>query len=183
QVIGAIAPQIAEGLGTAKTVIAGSVTVYSIAAAAVALLLGKYSKRIQPNKWLPVAAAAFGFAGGLTPLSPHSCVFSFARALAGLAGGLISALAIAAIANASSYAKRGNLMSGVAVSYFLAPVLGVPLATLLTGRFGWRTVFVLSALLGLFSAVLSYRFQLPSSASDEDSSVSEKESEKQSSSA
>src|SRR5262245_6818049 len=101
QVIGAVAPQIAAGLDTQKTVIAGSVTAYSIAAAAVALLLGKYSHKIEPSRALPYVASAYVFAAVLTAASPHIAVFLTARAAAGLAGGLISALAIAAIANAS----------------------------------------------------------------------------------
>jgi predicted MFS family arabinose efflux permease len=76
---------------------------------------------------------------------------------------LISALAIAALANASSYAKRGKQMSGVAVSYFLAPVLGVPLGTYLTGLYSWRVVFGFSAVLVALAGLLVRLFPLPDS--------------------
>lgn len=153
QVVGAIAPQVAAGLGSAKTTVAASVTVYSVAAACVALLLGRMGRAggggpgARPAAWLPVAAALFVAGEALAAFAPRVAVFWAGRALAGLAGGLVSALVIAALADASSYARRGRQMSVVAVCYFLAPVAGVPLAAWLTGRAGWRAVFGAVALL------------------------------------
>ena len=161
QVVGAIAPQIAAGLGSAKTSAAGSVMIYAVAAAAVALVLGRYTGRIKAVTWLPAAAGIFVGANALAAFAPHIAVFWMARALAGLAGGLVSALVIAALADASSYARRGRQMSGVAVAYFLAPVLGVPLGVWLAGRFGWRTVFAVSAVLVAGAGLLVRQFPLP----------------------
>ena len=138
QVLGAIAPQIAAGLGAAEATIAGGMTFYAIFAAGVALGLAWYPRAHHPRRWLPLAAGLFAIASLLSGLATHVCLFLAGRALAGLAGGLISALAIAAIANASRYEERGRQMSLVAISYFLAPVVGVPLATILTGVGGWR---------------------------------------------
>ncbi|MBX7219810.1 MAG: MFS transporter [Blastocatellia bacterium] len=176
QVVGAVTPQIAAGLGAAKTLVASSVTAYALAAAAVALGLGRFGKRMRPSLWLPLSSLIFGAASLLAASAPHIAVFFAARALAGLAGGLISALAIAALANASSYATRGRQMSGVAISYFLAPVLGVPLGAFLTGRFGWRSVFLLSAVLVILAGALVWLFPLPDAAAkSEHSSESEKQ--------
>ncbi|HEY0405982.1 MAG TPA: MFS transporter [Pyrinomonadaceae bacterium] len=160
QVVAAIAPQIAAGLHSLPTVVASSVTIYAVTAAAVALLLGRYSRRIRPRTWLPVAAVVFVAASLLASVATHILVFLAARSLAGVAGGLISALAIAALADASSYAKRGRQMSGVAISYFLAPVIGVPLGTFLTGSYGWRSVFWMVALLAALAGLLIKLFPL-----------------------
>src|SRR5918998_1669432 len=59
QVVGAIAPQVAAGVGASKAAVAASVTAYSIAAACVALLLARGTLRGRPAKWLPVAAVSF----------------------------------------------------------------------------------------------------------------------------
>src|ERR671917_2883071 len=59
QVVGAIAPQVAAGVGASKAVVAASVTAYSIAAACVALLLARGALRGRPSAWLPLAAAVF----------------------------------------------------------------------------------------------------------------------------
>jgi predicted MFS family arabinose efflux permease/pimeloyl-ACP methyl ester carboxylesterase len=162
QLVAAIAPQIATGLLSLPTIVASSVTIYAVTAAAVALVLGRYSGRMRPRAWLPFAAAVFVGASLLASIATHIAIFLAARALAGIAGGLISALVIAALADASSYAKRGKQMSGVAISYFLAPVVGVPLGTYLTGLYGWRSVFWTVALLAALSGLLVKLFPLPS---------------------
>jgi predicted MFS family arabinose efflux permease/pimeloyl-ACP methyl ester carboxylesterase len=161
QVVAAITPQIAAGLGSAKTSVAASAMIYALAAAAVALLLGRSARRIDPVGWLPAAAGIFVGANALAAFAPHVALFWTARALAGLAGGLVSALVIAALADASSYARRGKQMSGVAVVYFLAPVLGVPVGAWLAGRVGWRAVFAVSAVLVAVAGLLVRRFPLP----------------------
>ncbi|HEX8423916.1 MAG TPA: MFS transporter, partial [Pyrinomonadaceae bacterium] len=160
QVVGAITPQIALGLNSAKTSVAASVMVYALAAAAVALLLGRRAGRVNPVRWLPAAAGIFMAANALAALAPHVAVFWTARALAGLAGGLVSALVIAALADASSYARRGRQMSGVAVAYFLAPVVGVPVGVWLAGQVGWRAVFAVTAVLVGLAGLLVRRFPL-----------------------
>lgn len=162
QVVAAIAPQIAAGLGSLPTVVASSVTVYAVMAAAVALLLGRFGRRVRPLTWLTLAAVVFVGASLLASAAAHVSVFLVARALAGVAGGLISALVIAALADASTYANRGKQMSGVAICYFLAPVLGVPLGSFLTGRYGWRSVFWAVAILAALSGLLIKLFPLPS---------------------
>jgi predicted MFS family arabinose efflux permease/pimeloyl-ACP methyl ester carboxylesterase len=160
QVVGAITPQIALGLNSAKTTVAASVMGYALAAAAVALLLGRRAGRVDPVRWLPAAAGIFVAANALAAIAPHVAVFWTARALAGLAGGLVSALVIAALADASSYARRGKQMSGVAVAYFLAPVVGVPVGTWLAGRVGWRAVFAATAVLVGIAGLLVRQFPL-----------------------
>lgn len=160
QVIGAITPQVAAGLQTAPTRVAASVTIYAVAAATVALLLGRFAPRVEAVVWLPRAAVLFVLANLAAAFAPRLAVFWAARALAGFAGGLVSALAIAALANASEYARRGRQMSGVAISYFLAPVLGVPAGTWLAGRFGWRLVFGATAVLVGLAGLLVRQFPL-----------------------
>lgn len=161
QVVAAITPQIAAGLGSAKTNVAASVMVYALAAAAVALVLGRRAGSVNPVRWLPAAAGIFVAANALAAFAPHVALFWTARALAGLAGGLVSALVIAALADASSYARRGRQMSGVAVAYFLAPLLGVPVGAWMAGRFGWRVVFAASAVLVAVAGLLVRQFPLP----------------------
>src|SRR5918998_312922 len=172
QVVGAIAPQVAAGVGASKAAVAASVTAYSIAAACVALLLARGTLRGRPAAWLPVAAGAFVAGASVAAAAPHVAVFWAGRAVAGLAGGLVSALVVAALADASSYARRGRQMSGVAVCYFLAPVAGVPLAAWLAGRAGWRAVFVAVAILTALAGLLVKLFPLVSARRDNDTDES-----------
>ena len=56
QVVAAITPQVATGLRSAPTQVAASVTIYAVAAATVALLLGRFAPRVDAVVWLPRAA-------------------------------------------------------------------------------------------------------------------------------
>jgi predicted MFS family arabinose efflux permease len=160
QVIGAVAPEIAEGLGTASQVVATSVVFYAVSAALVALAVGRWWRGQDPATWLPACAVLFGAASAMAAVAPGPEAFFAARSLAGAAGGLVSALAIAALANASTYARRGRQMTGVAVSYFVAPVLGVPLGAYLADRLGWRSLFAGLTVASLVAAACVWRFRL-----------------------
>ncbi len=167
QLIGAIAPGVAEGLGVRPSIVAWGVTVYAIAAAGVALWLAFWHQLRDSTKWLPRSALLFGIGSLITATAPHIGIFFVGRAVAGFAGGMISALAIAALANSASYDRRGRRMSWVAVAYFLAPVFGVPVGALLAGGYGWRPVFAVSAVLSVGAAILVALLPLPSVISDE----------------
>ncbi|MCC6743554.1 MAG: MFS transporter [Acidobacteria bacterium] len=167
QLIGAIAPNVAEGLGVRPSTVAWGVTAYAIAAACVALWLALWHQLRDSVKWLPRSALLFGLGSLITATAPHIGIFFAGRAVAGFAGGMISALAIAALANSSNYDRRGRRMSWVAVAYFLAPVFGVPVGALLAGGYGWRPVFAVSAALSVAAAVLVAMLPLPSVISDE----------------
>ncbi len=161
QLIGAIAPSIASGIGSSKAAVAQSAGAYSLANAATAFWLVGPGRELRPTRGLPLAALLALAAAVLAALATNVWVFYAARAIAGFSGGLVSALAIAALANASSYAARGVQMSGVAASYFLAPVIGVPLGAFLVGQFGWAAAFWFAALSVAVAGGLVMLFPLP----------------------
>lgn len=161
QLVASIAPQIALGLDARETAVAAGVTIYSVFAALVALGLA-WSPRVDaPARRLPIAATLFAVASMMTAAAPNLAVLYAGRAVAGVAGGMISALAIAALANSSTYEKRGSQMSWVAIAYFLSPVLGVPLGAVLVGALGWRSIFLLSAVAAAGAGLLVKLNPLP----------------------
>ena len=81
QVVAAITPQVAAGLRSAPTLIAASVTIYAVAAAAVALLLGRFAPRVDAVVWLPRAALLFVLANLAAAFAPRLAIFWTARAL------------------------------------------------------------------------------------------------------
>ncbi len=161
QLIGAIAPSIAVGIGVSKSAVAQSAGLYSLANAATAFWLVGAGRTLSPTRGLPLAALLALAAAILAALAPNIWVFYLARAIAGFSGGLVSALAIAALANAADYTARGAQMSGVAVSYFLAPVIGVPLGAFFVGQFGWAAAFWFAALSVTVTGGLVRLFPLP----------------------
>ncbi len=150
QYIAAVTPQLANGLNTTLTAVSYSLAMYAAAAVVAAALLRFSRQHINQRMSLPLAAGVYSIACGLTAGSTGITVFLAGRALAGLAGGLISALAITALAQGASYHKRGAQMTLISVGYYLAPLAGVPLGVWLMTRHGWRMVFVIT---GLFTGV------------------------------
>ena len=164
QLLSPILPEIAASLGVSVASIALTVTGYAIAAALAALVAGPMSDRTGRGRFLVAAAATFAVSSALVVAAGSYMVFAAARILTGAAAGVISALTVAAIADVVPYARRGRAMGWVAVAYFAAPILGVPFASWLAERAGWRTNYVAFAVAAsLVALVVAVSFREPES--------------------
>ena len=81
------------------------------------------------------------------------------RALVGLAAGTLSTWSIAFAGDWFPYSVRGRAIGLISSAYFVAPILGVPLAAQIADRFGWRNAFL--AFGGLAVAALLTSLTLP----------------------
>ncbi len=154
QVLGPLLPAIAESLGTSVAAVGGwSVVAYAIAAAIAALVVGPLSDASGRRRFLIAAGGVFGIGSLLVVGAPSFAVFVGARVVTGAAAGIISALVVAAIADVVPYERRGRAMGWVAVAYFAAPILGVPVAAWIEDRGGWRTNYVVFAAVGAIVTV------------------------------
>jgi len=78
-----------------------------------------------------------------------------ARALAGVAAGTMSTCSIAFAGDWFAYAVRGRAIGLVSSAYFIAPIVGLPLAGQIADRYGWRRVFLVFAAAALAAACAS----------------------------
>lgn len=148
QVISPLLPDIAESLETTNGWVGRTVSGYAVAAAVAGLIVGPLSDRAGRRRFLVGASLVLGLAGGLAASTPGFLGFVLARVLAGTGAGIVSALAVAAIADAVPYGRRGRAMGWVASAYFAAPILGVPVAAWVADGYGWRANYVAFAVLG-----------------------------------
>jgi predicted MFS family arabinose efflux permease len=119
-----------------------------------AIIMGPLSDKIGRRKILLIGT------GGITiSLFLHGFVDSFwglmtVRALAGMAGGVLSGAAVAYVGDYFPYEKRGWangwIMSGIA----MGQILGIPMGTLLADLSGFRIPFV------LFGGIMAITFIL-----------------------
>jgi predicted MFS family arabinose efflux permease len=79
-----------------------------------------------------------------------------ARALTGLAAGAISTCSIAFAGDWFPYSVRGHAIGLISSAYFVAPIIGVPLAGRVADRFGWRGVFLFFAALAFVVSCASW---------------------------
>jgi len=153
-IISPILPRISEQLGTPIEILGNLVTVYAIMVGLFAILMGPLSDKIGRRKILLIGT------GGISLfLFLHFFVTSFwdfllVRALAGMAGGVLSGAAVAYVGDYFPYEKRGWangwIMSGIA----MGQILGIPLGTLLADIMGFRIPFV------LFGSIMALTFIL-----------------------
>jgi predicted MFS family arabinose efflux permease len=153
QVLAPLLPDIARALDTTSGWVGRTASGYAVAAAAAGLVVGPLSDRAGRRRFLVAAAVVLGFAGALVFFTPGFSGFALARVVAGAGAGAVSALAVASIADAVPYQRRGRAMGWVATAYFAAPILGVPVAAWVADASGWRTNYAAFAVLGCVCAL------------------------------
>jgi DHA1 family inner membrane transport protein len=148
QILAPVLPEIARSLGTSESAIGRTVSGYAIAAAISALVVGPLSDTHGRKRFLVVAAVILTFGSLLVVLAPTFVTFAIARLVTGAGAGIISALVVAAIGDLVPYERRGGAMGWVAAAYFVAPILGVPVAAALADQFGWRVNYLVFGIIG-----------------------------------
>jgi predicted MFS family arabinose efflux permease len=146
QMISPLLPRIAEDFGYGTNV--GEVgrllgPAYALAAAAAALLIGPMSDKYGRRRFLLYAAIVFGASLLATSVIHNLYLLTVVRMVTGLAAGTFSTCSIAYVADYFPYERRGVAMSVVQAGYFLALVVGVPVANLIARWQSWRLSFAL----------------------------------------
>ena len=152
-----ILPIIGDALSVPDALRGLLVTVYSLALAVAAVVMGPISDRIGRRQVLLIGAGSLA-----VMLLLHGLVQTFAgllvvRALAGAAGGMLSGAAVSYVGDYFPYARRGWatgwVMSGVAFGL----VLGIPLGRVLAASSSFRVPFLAFAALMAVAFVLIWR--------------------------
>lgn len=147
QVVTPLIAALAAGLGASVPEVGFAISAYAVFASAAALFTGPLSDRRGRGPFLLAAAALLLGASLLTALSARYGAFVAARAAAGMAGGTISAVAVAWVADRVPYARRGRVMALLFGGGMGAAVLGQVGAAFAAARFGHRVVYLGLALL------------------------------------
>lgn len=144
---------IAADLGRSQSDIGLLVTGYAAVVVLASLPLTRLTQRV-PRRYL-LAGTLGGFVLGslVTAAAPGYPVLLVARLLMGLTHALFWSVVVAAVTGLFPPQVRGRVVARLAVGTSLAPVLGVPLGTWVGQQAGWRTAFLLMAVLGLAACV------------------------------
>jgi MFS transporter, DHA1 family, inner membrane transport protein len=155
QMIAALLPALVVSFRVSVKVASLLVVTYSAAAAAASFVSGSLSDHYGRRRFLLVGVLVFGLASWLASGTRSFEQLLVARALTGLAAGTISTCSIAFAGDLFEYAVRGKAIGLISSAYFVAPILGLPLAGQIADHWGWRRVFVFFALLALAVACAS----------------------------
>jgi predicted MFS family arabinose efflux permease len=148
-------PSIAEDLNTSPGRAGTVVTVYALAAAAFALVLGMASDRIGRKRLMCLALVVFSTASLLTYQSSYFSTLLATRLLTGLSAGTLSTLAFSYAGDHYPYQQRGKAMGIISMAYFLVFVISIPVGTFVAARFDWRWVFLGLAVAGALMAFVA----------------------------
>jgi predicted MFS family arabinose efflux permease len=146
-VIAGILPQVAADLGISTETAGQIVSAYSFTYAAGAPFLAAAFARIDRQRIILAALAAFAATNLLCALAPAFLVLMAARVLAGACASLYTPTAYVTAAGLVHPSRRGAGLAAVAFGLSSSAVLGVPLGTWLGQHFGWRATFLLVAAL------------------------------------
>ena len=149
QMIAALLPAFVRSFGISVSLAGLLVVVYSVAAGLAAFASGALSDHHGRRGFLLAGVAGFALASFISSRTHTLPALMAARALTGLAAGTISTCSIAFAGDWFPYGVRGRAIGLISSAYFVAPIVGVPLAGQIADRFGWRGVFAAFAALAV----------------------------------
>ncbi|MBU3738687.1 MAG: MFS transporter [Rhodoferax sp.] len=130
------------------------VSAYTLAAGGSGLLAATYLDRFDRRHLLLVLYTLFGLATLACGLAGSYGSLMAARILAGVFGGVLSALVQTIVADLVPFDRRGRAMSIVMTSFSVATVAGVPTGLFLASHFSWHVpFFAIAALVGLLGVL------------------------------
>ena len=131
-----------------------AVSGYAFSAGISGLFTAGFADRYDRKKLLLFFYSGFIIGTILCSISNSYSMLLIARIVTGLFGGVIGAISFAIIADLFDIHHRGRVMGFVQMGFGASQVLGIPLGLYLANAWGWRTPFVLVAILSTIVAVM-----------------------------
>ena len=158
--LNAFLPFIAEDLDTSVPVLGQITTLVFLLGALNGLLIGPLADRYGQRRFLMFGAAVVVGTSLGTAMAPNYEVLVGIRLFSALSGGILGAVTLASAASLFTEDRRRKAMSLVIAGLSCAPIVGVPLLTLIGSLWHWRVAFFVLAAIALTIMGLQ-RFILP----------------------
>jgi MFS transporter, DHA1 family, purine base/nucleoside efflux pump len=156
-VVSPLLPFISEAYNVSSAMTGWMVTVFAVTYAIVAPFFGWASDKNGRGIFITFGLILFTFSNALTAFSPSFAWLIISRILAGLSVAAITPLIYAIIGDIAPSNRRGTWLSIVVSGHLTALWAGAPLGTLLELILGWRSVFVVMAIIGIILAVVNFK--------------------------
>jgi MFS transporter, DHA1 family, purine base/nucleoside efflux pump len=156
-VVSPLLPFISEAYNVSSAMTGWMVTVFAVTYAIAAPFFGWASDKNGRGIFITFGLILFTFSNALTAFSPSFAWLIISRILAGLSVAAITPLIYAIIGDIAPSNRRGTWLSIVVSGHLTALWAGAPLGTLLELILGWRSVFVVMAIIGTILAVVNFK--------------------------
>lgn len=157
-IIAPILPQISDQIAVSESLLGMLITAYAISVGVFALITGPISDRIGRRRILLVGNTILTIA-----LILHWFVWDFAslfgvRALAGVAGGILTGASLAYVGDYFPREQRGWANGWLITGMAAGQVVGIPVGTLVAEQFGFRVPFLAFGILLAVALVLLWLY-------------------------
>ncbi|WP_339308374.1 MFS transporter [Paenibacillus sp. FSL R5-0519] len=146
-IITGVIEMIASDLSVSTSQVGLLVTVFALSAAIIAPILIAITINMDRKKLLLSTLSVFIASNGLVLFNLSYETLLWVRMVQGASGGIATVVAMAVATRLVEKEKRGNAIGIILMGLSSSLVLGVPLGTFFSERFGWRVLFVLIGLL------------------------------------
>ncbi len=153
-VIAGLLPELATDLQISTGMAGQLITVFALTFALGAPVMGVVLDAYPRRRVILTALALFAVANLAAAIAPTFGVLVVLRASAGLAAAVISSTAFAVAAQAAPPDRQGSYLSVVTAGLTVALFTGVPLGAWAGALFGWRSTFVLIAIVALGAMIV-----------------------------
>ncbi|NWA24009.1 MFS transporter [Pseudomonas gingeri] len=134
------------------------VTLFAFTVAAFGPFLTAYFSRFERRRLFITILVMFGLANTLAALAPNIGVMAIARLLPALGLPVFWALASETAVDIVGPDYAGRAIEKIGFGIVCATVFGIPVGTLISDAWGWRSAFAILAVVALVKALLLWRY-------------------------
>ncbi len=153
-----LGPDFVKHLSVASNQIGWISGSYTLAAAVAGVLLSPYLDFWSRKKMIIISTFGLALTTMLTALVWDLYSLMFMRLIAGVFGGLATALSLAMVIDLVKAENRGKAIATVMSAFSIASIVGVPLGLELALRFQWNAPFIVIGVLGFIVCYLAFLF-------------------------
>ncbi|WP_338525328.1 MFS transporter [Pseudomonas batumici] len=157
-VIVGLLPSIARDLDVSIPQAGLLVTLFAFTVAAFGPFLTAYFSRFERRRLFISILVMFGLANTLAALAPNIGVMAIARLLPALGLPVFWALASETAVDIVGPDYAGRAIAKIGFGIVCATVFGIPVGTLISDAWGWRSAFAILAGVALVKALLLWRY-------------------------
>jgi predicted MFS family arabinose efflux permease len=155
-IIVGLLPAIARDLDVSIPQAGLLVTLFAFTVAAFGPFLTAYFSRFERRKLFISVLILFGLANAVAALAPNIWVMAFARLVPALGLPVFWALASETAVDIVGPDYAGRAVAKIGFGIVCATVFGIPVGTLISDAFGWRSAFGILAVIAFAKALLLF---------------------------
>jgi EmrB/QacA subfamily drug resistance transporter len=148
-------PSIDKELGLNAVALNWVATAYLLAAAIMLVPFGRVADIYGRKKIFQIGLIVDAAASVLCAVSPSGDWLIFFRALQGVGGAMIFGTGVAILTAVFPPNERGRVLGFNVAAVYAGLSVGPLIGGVLTGQFGWKSIFILNALLGFLILAIS----------------------------